>query len=137
MVDQNAAEKWQAMFQPMSMLTGAMQKNAHTFWNTQAEILDGMQTFAEGWFQRWHIGTQAAQQTCERMCEAKTPIEWAHEYQMWSTGAFQRLMTDGVAFQQDIPKIVDGVSPSLVPSLERDHSEAASTATRSRARAKA
>ena len=137
MVEQNAAEKWQAMFQPMSMLTGAMQKNAHTFWNTQAEILDGMQALAEGWFQRRHIGTQAAQEACARMCEVKTPIEWVHEYQIWSTGAFQRLMADGVAFQQDMKKIADGVSPSLVPSLGKDQSEAASTGIRSRARAEA
>ena len=75
MVDQNAAEKLQAMFQPMSMLTGAMQKNAHTFWNTQTEILDGMQAFAEGWFQRRHTGTQAAQEACERMR--------AHRFKFW------------------------------------------------------
>ena len=137
MVDQNTAEKWQAMLQPMSMLTGAMQKNAHTFWNNQVEILDGMQAFAEGWFQRRHIGTQAAMEACERMCEAKTPVEWIHEYQAWSTGAFQRLTADGLAFQQDIKKVAGGVSPSLVPSLGKDQSEAASTATRNRVRAEA
>jgi hypothetical protein len=136
MTDQNASEKWQAMFQPISMFAGTMPKNVRTFWNIQAEVLDGMQALSESWFQRRHIGTQAAQETCERMCEAQTPIEWFREYNMWSIGAFQRLMADGLALQQGMKRISDGASPSLVPSIGKEQSEAA-TATRSRARSKA
>jgi hypothetical protein len=135
MTDQNA-KQWQAMFQPISMFMGASQKNAHTFWDMQAEFLNGMQTFAEGWFQRRHIGTQAAQEACERMCQAKTPIEWFHEYQTWSTGAFQRLMADGFVLQKGLKKIADEVSPSLAPS-QKEQSETVPTATKSRARAEA
>jgi hypothetical protein len=137
MTDQNAAEKWQAMFQPISMFAGTTQKNARTIWNTQAEVLDGMQAFSEAWFQRRRIGTQAAQETCERMCEAKTPIEWIREYHIWSIGAFQRLMADGLALHQEMKMISDGMSPSLVPSIEKEQSEAVPASTRSRTRAKA
>ena len=137
MSDQHEAEKWQTLLQSISMPTDAMRKNAHVFWNTQADILNGMQAFAEGWFQRRHIGAQAAQEACERMCEAKTPIEWFREYHMWSMGAFQRLVADGMVFQQEMKKISDSVSPSLVPSFGKEQSEATPTAAGSRARAKA
>jgi hypothetical protein len=137
MTDQNAAEKWQVMFQPISMFASPMQENARKFWNIQAEGLDGMQALSEIWFQRRHIGTQAAQETCERMCGAKTPIEWFQEYNIWSIGAFQRLMADGLALQQEMKRISDGASPSLVPSIGNEQSEAATASTRSRTRAKA
>jgi hypothetical protein len=120
-----------------TMFMGPMQKSASTFWKTQLGILDGMQAFAEGWFQRRHIGTQAAQESCERMCNAKTPIEWFQEYQKWSTGALQRLMADGMALQQDIKDIADRAGPSLVPSLTKEQGEAAPAATKSRVRTEA
>jgi len=137
MTDQSSVEQWQAVFQPMSMLTGTMQKNAHAFWNIQAEFLNGLQAFAEGWFQRRHIGTQAARETCERMCEAKTPIEWFHEYQMWSMQALQRLMTDSLAFHQGMQKIAEGTSPSVVPSIGKEHGSVIPAKTSGQARAEA
>ena len=137
MADQNEVEKWQKLFQAISMPAGAMRNNAHTYWSAQADILNEMHAFTEGWFQRRHIGTQAAQEACERMCEAKTPMEWMREYHLWSMGALQRLMADGLAFQQEIKRIADEVGPSLVPSLEKEQGETVSAPPTRRERADA
>lgn len=137
MTDQNPNEQWQAMFQPASMMMGTWQKNAHAFWKTQVEILDGMQAFAEGWFQRRHLGTQAADEACERLCAAKTPVEWFHEYQSWCSGACQRLMADGLSFQDGMKKAVEGVSPSVVPSFGAEQHEVKPAASKVRVRAEA
>ena len=136
MTDQSSTEQWQAMSQPFFHLAGSMQKNAHMFWKLQADILEGMQAFAEGWFQRRHIGVQAAQQACERMCEAQTPIEWFQACQTWSTGACQRLMADGMVFQEGMRKIADETT-SLVPEIAKEKGEAVSERTRGRTRTSA
>ncbi len=135
MTDQGSTEQWQAMSQPISLLAGSMQKSAHTFWKVQAEILDGMQAFSEGWFQRRQMGVQAAQEACERMLEAKTPTEWFQACQMWSTGACQRLMADGMVFQEGMKKIADEAT-SLVPEIAKEKSEVVSETARSRTRSR-
>ena len=132
MTDQNPNEQWQALFQPAVMLS-MWQKNAHAFWKTQAEILDGMQAFAEGWFQRRHLGTQTANEACERMCAAKTPVDWFHEYQTWCAGACQRLMADGACFQDGLKKAAEGVSPSVIPSFGMEQGEKPASKVRIRA----
>ena len=135
MADQNEVEKWQKLFQTISMPAGAMRNNAHTYWSAQADVLNEMHAFTEGWFQRRHIG--AAQEACERMCEVKTPMEWMREYHLWSRGALQRLEADGLAFQQEIKRIADEVGPSLVPSLEKEQGETVSAPPTRRERADA
>jgi hypothetical protein len=101
-------------------------------WKTQGSILDGMQDFAEGWFQRRHVGVQAAHEACKRMCGANTPIEWFHEYQMWIGGAFQRLMADSLVLQQGLKKITDKVSPTLVPTINREQGDVTEVADKGR-----
>ena len=137
MTDQSVNDQWQSTLQSASMMLGMWQKNAHVFWKTQAEVLDGMQAFAEGWFERRHLGTQAADEACERMCAAKTPGEWFHEYQTWCAGVYQRLMADGFRFQDGLRKAAEGVSPSVVPSFGKEQGEARPAASKARVRAEA
>jgi hypothetical protein len=134
MTDQNETENWLAIFQPLSTFTGTMQRNARKFWNTQAEILNSMQAYADGWFQRRHIGVQAAQEACERMCAAKTPIEWFQEYQQWGNGVFQRLMADGMVLQQVMQKIAEEVTPALVPAISKEQPDASAATGKKRER---
>jgi hypothetical protein len=59
-----------------------------------------MENYANGWFERRHVGTHTALEAAQRMCKAQTPVDLAREYQDWISGAFQRLMADGYACQQ-------------------------------------
>ena len=141
MTDQNSMEQWQAMSQPFSLLPfslfmGSMQRSAHMYWKAQAQVLDDMHTLAEGWFQRRHAGVRAAQEACERMCEAKTPGEWHQACQTWSSGAMQRLMADGMVFQEGMKKIADETT-SLVPEIAKEQGEVVAAAARNRTRNRA
>jgi hypothetical protein len=134
--DRNASEQWQAMFQP-SIVLGMWQQSAHAFWKAQSDMLDGMQAFAEGWFQRRHLGAQAASEACERMCAAKNPVEWFHEYQTWCAGASQRLMADGLGVRDCVGRVTAELSPSVIPSSPNQQDEGKPSGSKARARAEA
>src|SRR5262245_65022197 len=71
-----------------------------SFWDIQDKALDAMQNFANGWFERRHVGTHAALEAAQRICKAQTQVDLVREYQDWVGGAFQRVMADGVACQE-------------------------------------
>ena len=75
------------------------------FWRGQDKVLNCMQAFVRGWFERRHVGTQAALQSAERMCAARTPVDVAREFQEWASGSLQRVAQDSVAFQREIMDI--------------------------------
>jgi hypothetical protein len=75
------------------------------FWRGQDKVLDCMQAFVRGWFERRHAGTQAALETAQRMCMARTPIDVAREFQAWTSGSVQRIAQDGVALQREVMDI--------------------------------
>ena len=130
---QDKKDSWQAIYQPASLFAGTVQENARRFWAGQTDVLNEMQTFSEGWFERRHAGTKAALEACESMCAAKTPTEWLSAYQEWLTGAAERLMADGLACQSEIRKLSEGLAPSLVPSTDheqRDGQDVAKKRTR-------
>jgi hypothetical protein len=102
------------MFRPDPTILEAARKSACCFWESQDKILDSMQAFANGWFQRRHAGTHAALETAERICKAETPIDLLREYQEWANGAFQRVMADGLACQQQAMEIVAASGQPLV-----------------------
>ena len=85
------------MFVPDS---AALQDNLRCFWDVQDKVLDAMQNFANGWFERRHVGTHAALEAAQRICKAQTQVDLVREYQDWVGGAFQRVMADGVACQE-------------------------------------
>jgi len=75
------------------------------FWRGQDKVLDYMQIFVRGWFERRHAGTQAALECAQRMCMAKTPVDASREFQVWAAGSLQRIAQDNVAFQREIMDI--------------------------------
>ena len=67
------------------------------FWNIQDRLLYIKENFADGWFERRHVGSHAALEAAQRMCSARTGVDLAREYQEGVSGAFQRVMADGFA----------------------------------------
>jgi hypothetical protein len=110
----------QRMFLPTSEMSETMRKNACSFWENQDKILDAMQTFADGWFERRHAGTHAALEAAQRMCKAGTPVDLVREYQEWASGALQRVMADGLACQQQFMAIADAPRQPLAASDKKD-----------------
>ena len=92
----------QPMVEVFSSCSETMLRSTRTFWEKQAELLDDMQVFADGWFERRHAGTKAALEASQRMCGASTPLACLGEYQKWMAGALVRVMADGSAFQNEI-----------------------------------
>jgi hypothetical protein len=117
MTNMNVTEQlntMQRMFRPDPTILEAARKSACCFWESQDKILDSMQTFANGWFQRRHAGTHAVLEAAERICKAETPIDLLREYQEWASGAFQRVIADGLACQQQAMEIVAASGQPLV-----------------------
>jgi hypothetical protein len=90
----------QRMLALPSGMSGPMRRNACAFWENQDRILDEMQEFANGWFERRHTGTHQALEAAERVCRAETPVDVVREYQNWASGAFGRMVADGMACQR-------------------------------------
>lgn len=126
----------QRMFLPTSEMADTLRKNACSYWDNQDKILDAMQTFADGWFERRHAGTHAALESAQRMCKAQTPVDLVREYQDWASGAFQRLMADGLACQQQCTAVVGAVAPPLAPLGSANQAETPQAESRATARAK-
>ncbi|MDP3074918.1 hypothetical protein [Bradyrhizobium sp.] len=111
----NVTEQLNAM--PRMFLTSEMsdslRKNACSYWKNQDKLVDNMQTFANGWFERRHAGTHAALEAAQRMFKAETSVDLVREYQDWARGAFQRLMADGLACQQQSIAVARAIAPPL------------------------
>lgn len=118
MTETNMTEQFaamQRMMMPPSALSGALRHNARSFWEAQDQLLDGMERFAQGWFERRHIGTQAALDAAQRVCRAETAVDMFREYQDWAAGAMQRVMADGLALQQQSMTIASALARSSLP----------------------
>lgn len=102
-------ESMQTMLQPLASNSEATTRKACDFWRSQDKVLDCMQAFARGWFERRHAGTQAALEAAQRMCAAKTPFDAAREYQDWASGSLQRIATDSLAIQRELMDIGDAL----------------------------
>ena len=114
------SEQWtsmQKMFLPSSEISATFKENARQFWENQGKVLDNMQALANGWFDRRRTGTHSALEAAERMCGTKTYFDLVQEYQAWASGAFERIMADGLSCQQQIMTATGALaSPSLAPS---------------------
>jgi len=75
-------------------------KLACRFWESQSELLDQMQVFANGWFDRRHAGTWAALDAVQKGCAAKNPADMFVCHQDWLAGVASRILDDQVAYQQ-------------------------------------
>src|SRR5690349_6988032 len=110
------------VLQPLSLvhssLAAMVQKGWQDYWEHQMQLLDGMETIANGWFKRRHAGVRAALQACERMSQATTPTEWIHGYQAWADGAYERVMADATVCQNECSKIAHTIAPFLASATQ-------------------
>jgi len=140
MTTTNFAEQWTSMMQkaflPTSEISTTLRENAHRFWENQDKILQNMQTFSNSWFERRHTGTQSASDCSDRMCSTETIVDMMQAYQEWARGAFERMMTDGLAWQQIIAASGALTSPPLAPPVSEKASESARSEAKAPARAK-
>src|SRR5262245_63878995 len=120
MTTTNLTEEWTSMMQkaflPNSEISTTFRETAHRFWENQDKILDNMQAFSNSWFARRHTGTRSATECSDRMCGTQTMVDLMQAYQDWARGAFERMMADGLAWQQQIIA-ASGVlaSPPIAP----------------------
>ena len=108
-------ESMQTMLQPMAPSAEAASSRAGDFWRGQQKVLDSMQAFAGGWFERRQEGTRAALEAAQRICTAKTPVDAVREYQDWASGSVQRMAADSVALQHQMTAITEAMiaAPSV------------------------
>jgi len=134
------AEQWssmQKMFLPTSEVSATFRDNARRFWENQDKVLDSMQALANAWFDRRHTGTLAAREAAERMCGTGTFADLAQAYQAWASGAFERIMADGLTCQQQIMAVTGALaSPPLAPSVSEKEVQPARSEAKSPARSK-
>jgi hypothetical protein len=114
------SEQWKSM-QQMFLLnfhhSESMRENARRFWENQNKILDNMEAFTSNWFKRRHTGTYSAQEAAQRMCGTESMVDVVQAYQDWAKGAFERLMADRLACQEQIVAATGALtSPPLSPS---------------------
>jgi hypothetical protein len=112
-------ESIQTMLQPMGSNPEAVKSRAGDFWHGQDRVLDSMQAFAGGWFDRRHAGTRAALEAAQRMCTAKTPLDALREYQEWASGSMQRMAADSLALQREMMEITEALiaAPVVPPAM--------------------
>jgi hypothetical protein len=116
----NFAEQWrsvQKMFLPTSAMYATSRENAGRFWENQDKILDQMQALSNAWFDRRRTGTHSARAAAERMCGTETIVDFAQAYQDWARGVFERVMADGLSWQQHLMAATGAFgSPPIAPS---------------------
>jgi hypothetical protein len=83
------------------------------FWESQQATLDSIKEFSDGWFSRRQSGAQAALEAAKRISEAATPADMHREYQDWCKGVMERMLAEGLAFQQQITKAGTQLSTQL------------------------
>jgi hypothetical protein len=112
-------EQWYSMqkaFLPPPEILASSKENARRFWDSQDRILDNMQAFATGWFERRHTGAVSAREAAERMYGSETIVGLMQAYQDWARGTFERIMADGLCCQQQIFAATSALtSPPLAP----------------------
>ena len=120
MSNTNFSEQWksmQKMFLPSFPHSESFRENARCFWENQDKILNNMEAFTGNWFKRRHTGTHSAQEAAERMCGTESVVDMVQAYQDWAKGAFERLMADAVACQDQVIAATGALAaPPLAPS---------------------
>ena len=105
-------EAMQQMFEGFTSMPGAKGPDWANYWRNQDKILDSMQEFAAGWFERRHQATRAAFDAASRASGAKSPVDFAREYQTWLTGSMQRVVADCMACQKHLATVAQLSAPS-------------------------
>lgn len=114
MTDQNNGsgfKELQQMFGLLEPLRTASAKSWVGYWRGQDRILDSMEQFARGWFERRHEATATALRAAERACETSTPADFMREIQAWTTGSMERIAADGLAYQKHLMTVAELMRP--------------------------
>ncbi|MBY0381758.1 MAG: hypothetical protein K2W78_07580 [Xanthobacteraceae bacterium] len=90
----------------------AMKASVCNFWQNQTKLLDNMQEFTLGWFDRRHVGTHAALDATQKICQAKSPADALASYQEWVAGVAARIVEDEVAYQKLMSSAVSCAAPA-------------------------
>jgi len=98
------------MFAIWNFHNGSTRDFASKFWESQSKVLDSMQRFSAGWFDRRHVGTRAALEASLRACESKNAAEMIACYQEWAAGAASRILDDQIAYQQLVHTAVSSMA---------------------------
>ena len=74
----------QKAFLPPPEILASSKENARRFWENQERILRHIQAFANGWFERRHMGALSACKAAERMCGTESIVGLIQAYQDWA-----------------------------------------------------
>jgi len=124
-------------FPPASVLTTLIRQNAGNLLSAQEKFLENMQQFADGWFERRHVGAKEALACTRQICDADSPFEAMREYQKWAIGSFERAVQDGAAMQKHMIDVGRAGAPPLVQAAETMRSEAAAVEAEQRPQSRA
>lgn len=103
-----------------NLYNGSTRDFASRFWEGQSKVLDSMQKFSTGWFDRRHVGTRAALETSLRACESRNAIDMFACYQEWAAGAASRILDDQIAYQQLVHTAVSSMVPTQAEQTADD-----------------
>ena len=98
----NGFEAMQQAFGAFAPLRAALGENSANYWRNQDKILDSMQEFARGWFERRHEAAKSALDAARCSCEANSPADVVRGFQAWMMGSMQRVAADGLACQKHL-----------------------------------
>jgi hypothetical protein len=93
-------------------------QNLRTFWKKQSNVLDSMQEFSRGWFERRHDATIAALDAATCMCDAQNPAEAIQHYHTWAMGSAERTAADVTAWQKHVMNAMESVAAPLSEGSE-------------------
>jgi hypothetical protein len=103
MTNLTIAESWKTAWE--GLLTGTetrelTRQGARSLSDGQQRILNSLEDFTSGWFERREVGVRAAEQAVQNMCGAPTLVEAFTVWQTWAAGAAERIAADATAWQQ-------------------------------------
>jgi hypothetical protein len=118
-------------------LSAAAKQHASAYWDSQDKLLDSMEEFVSGWFERRHTGTQEALAAARQVCDAESPFDAMRECQKWAIGSFERLVQDGFAAQRYFLEFNRVTVQPLAQTADAARSEANEVAHKAQSRARA
>jgi len=130
MTDFNIAETWKTMWEgalPDSKARELTRQSARSHWDSQQRILNSLEDFANGWFERRETGVRTATDAAQEMCVAPTFADMYSVWQSWASGAAERLAADGLAWQQCVALCSQHLAPLVTPAAQEAKRDAKPT----------
>ena len=130
MTDFNISDTWKTMWEgalPGSQARELTRQSARTHWDGQQRILDSLEDFANGWFDRRGAGVRAATEAAQEICGAPSLTDMYSVWQIWASGATERLAADGMAWQQCVALCSQHLAPLVTPAAQEAKRDAMPT----------